>query len=88
MLILISCLLLFVTALTLIVLRVLQPNARYAWLVAVGGGILALLSVFLWLAQIPFEFVLPAWQPVSLFSTPIQFRADEISWPFSISIAR
>lgn len=87
MLILISCLLLFVTALTLIVLRVLQPNARYVWLVAAGGGILAVLSVFLWLAQIPFEFVLPAWQPVSLFSTPIQFRADEISWPFSISIA-
>ncbi|MFN8383247.1 MAG: hypothetical protein U0V02_14980 [Anaerolineales bacterium] len=87
MLILISCLLLFVTALALIILRVLQPNARYAWLVAASGGILALLSVFLWLAQMPFEFVLPAWQPISLFSTPILFRADEISWPFSICIA-
>lgn len=87
MLILISCLLLFVTALTLIVLRVIQPNARYAWLVAAGGGILALLSIFFWLAQMPFELVLPAWQPVSLFSTPILFRADEISWPFSVSIA-
>ena len=83
----ISCLLLFVTALTLIVLRVIQPNARYAWLVAAGGGILALLSIFFWLAQMPFELVLPAWQPVSLFSTPILFRADEISWPFSVSIA-
>jgi len=87
MLILISCLLLFVTALTLIILRVLQPNARYTWMVAAVGGILALLSVFLWLAQIPFEIVLPSWQPVSLFSTPILFRADEISWPFAISIA-
>ncbi len=87
MLILISCLLLFVTALTLIVLRVLQPNARYAWLVAAGGGVLAFISIFLWLAQMPFELVLPAWQPVSLFTTPILFRADEISWPFAISIA-
>ncbi|MBL8100900.1 MAG: hypothetical protein JNM02_00065 [Anaerolineales bacterium] len=87
MLILISCLLLFVTALTLIILRVLQPTARYTWLVAASGGILSLLSVFLWLTQMPFEFVLPAWQPVSLFATPILFRADEISWPFSISIA-
>lgn len=87
MLILISCLLLFVTALTLIVLRVAQPDARYTWLVAAGGGILALLSAFLWLAQLPFEIVLPAWQPASLFTTPILFRADEISWPFSISIA-
>jgi hypothetical protein len=87
MLILISCLLLFVTALTLIVLRVLQPNARYAWLVAAGGGVLAFSSVFFWLTQMPFELVLPAWQPVSLFTTPILFRADEISWPFAISIA-
>ncbi len=87
MLILISCLLLFVSGLTLIVLRVVQPSARYTWLVAVSGGILAMLSVLLWLAQMPFELVLPAWQPNSLFSTPILFRADEISWPFSISIA-
>ncbi len=35
----------------------------------------------------PFSFALPAWQPLSLFSTPILFRADEISWPFSICIA-
>jgi hypothetical protein len=87
MLILISCLLLFVTALTLIVLRVIQPDARYTWLVAASGGILALISIFLWLFELPFDLVLPAWQPSSLFVTPIQFRADEISWPFSISIA-
>ncbi len=87
MLILITCLLLFVTALTLIVLRVFLPAARYAWLVAAGGSMLALLSVFLWLGQMPFELVLPAWQPSSLFSTPIHFRADEISWPFAVSIA-
>ncbi|MBI5825700.1 MAG: hypothetical protein HZB18_16855 [Chloroflexi bacterium] len=87
MLILISCLLLFVTALALMVLRVAQPIARYTWLVAAGGGILASLSVFLWLAQLPFEIALPAWRPASLFTTPILFRADEISWPFSISMA-
>ncbi len=87
MLILISCLLLFVTALTLIVLRVIQPSARYTWLVAAGGAILAMGSVFLWLAQMPFELALPSWRPNSLFTTPILFRADEISWPFSISIA-
>jgi len=87
MLILITCLLLFVTALTLIVLRVFLPTARYAWLVAAGGAILALLSVALWLARMPFELVVPAWQPYSLFSPPILFHADEISWPFAISIA-
>ena len=87
MLILISCLLLFVTALTLVILRVVQPNVRYAWLVAAGGSMLALLSVFTWLAQMPFDFALPAWQPVTLFPSPILFRADGVSWALSISIA-
>lgn len=87
MLILISCLLLFITALALVVLRVVQPNVRYAWLVATGGGVVAFGSVFVWLTQMPFDFTLPAWQPVSLFPSPILFRADGISWALSISIA-
>jgi len=41
MLILISCLLLFITAFALLVLQVTRPNARYTWLVAVGGALLA-----------------------------------------------
>jgi hypothetical protein len=86
MLILISCLLLFVTALALMVLQVTQPNARYAWLVAVGGAMLALVSVFIWLAQMPFDFTLPAWQPRTVFINPILFRADKLSWPFALSI--
>lgn len=87
MLILISCLLLFATALALTVLRVLQPNARYAWMVAVGGAILAAASVYIWPAQMPFELVLPAWEPVELFDTPILFSADGISWALALSVA-
>ncbi len=86
MLILISCLLLIVTALTLIVLRVLLPDARYTWLIAVGGAMLALVSVFIWLTRMPFDLVLPAWQPVTLFTSPILFSADGISWPFALGI--
>jgi len=86
MLILISCLLLFVAALVLIVLSVAQPNARYAWLTAVGGAMLAMGCVFIWLAQMPFDLVLPAWQPRTLFVNPILFRADGLSWPFALSI--
>lgn len=86
MLILISCLLLFITALALVVLRVMLPNTQYAWLVALGGAILATISVFMWLAQIPFELTLPAWQPNTVFVNPIVFRADGISWPFALSI--
>jgi len=86
MLILISCLLLFITALALMALQVTQPNARYAWFVAVGGAMLALVSVFIWLAQMPFDFTLPAWQPRTVFINPILFRADKLSWPLALSI--
>jgi len=86
MLILISCLLLFVTALALMVLQATQPNARYAWLVAVGGAMLALVSVFTWLTQMPFELTLPAWQPSTVFTNPISFRADNHALPFALSI--
>ena len=87
MLILVSCLLLFITALALAVLRVIQPTAQYAWLAAIGGAMLAMISVFVWLARIPFDLVLPAWQPATLFTNPILFRADGLSWPLALSIA-
>lgn len=87
MLILISCLLLFATALALTVLRVVQPNARYAWMVAVGGAILTVVSVVIWQVQMPFDLVLPAWEPIELFDTPILFSADGISWALALSIA-
>jgi hypothetical protein len=86
MLILISCLLLFVTGLVLLVLQVTQPNARYAWLVAAGGAILALVSVFAWLAQMPFSLTLPAWQPDTVFTNPILFHADRLALPFALGI--
>lgn len=86
MLILISCILLFATALTLLGLQAARPNARYAWLVAVGGAMLALGSVFIWLTQMPFNLTLPAWQPQSVFANPILFRADQTSLPLALSI--
>jgi hypothetical protein len=52
----------------------------------VGGALLALISVFAWLAQMPFELTLPAWQPSNVFPSPILFRAERLSWPFSLSI--
>jgi len=86
MLILVTCLLLFATAAALLILRALQPNARYTWLVASGGAAFALISVFFWLAQMPSSLNLPVWQPLSLFPTPIAFTIDGISWALTISI--
>jgi len=86
MLILISCLLLFATSLALIILRVTQPDATYAWLAATGGALLSLTSVFLWLIQMPFNLVLPSWKPSTIFTSSILFRADSTSWPLALGI--
>lgn len=87
MLILVSCLFFFGTALALIALRAFLPEARYAWLVAAGGSAAAFISLFAWLGQMPFDLVLPAWQPVTLFMSPILFQADGVSWVLAIGIA-
>jgi hypothetical protein len=87
MLILISSFILFTTALALMVLRVTQFNARTAWLVAIGGAMLALVSIFIWLAKMPFNFALSAWEPRALFTNPIAFRADGFSFPLALSLA-
>jgi hypothetical protein len=86
MLILITCLLLFVSALALVILRAARPNARYGWLVAAGGAALAFISVFAWRALMPFEWTLPAWQPIGIFPTPLSFRADGAAWALVTSI--
>ncbi len=87
MLILISSFLLFAAALSLGVIRMVQPSARYTWLVAVGGAALAFLSVFAWQLQMPFELALPAWQPIPLLTLPILFSADGFSWALALSVA-
>lgn len=86
MLILISALLFFVTALVLIVLRITRPEARFTWLVAVGGAMLTLVSVFFWQLRLPFELNSTSWQLNSVLNSPISFSADLISYPIVICI--
>lgn len=87
MLIVVSSLLFFLSALTLMLLRIMSVEARTAWLTAVGGGALTLFSVLLWLAWTPLNFALPAWQPQSLFVEPISFHVDGAVYPFALSVA-
>lgn len=85
MLILISCLSFFISALVLVVLRIFQPEARYTWLVAVSGATVGLLSVFFWLGYLPFELSVQNWQ--SFTSNSLLFTGDAISFPFALCIA-
>ena len=86
MLILITTLLLLLTALTLVILHITRPEFRFGWLIAVGGAFLAWISVLLWQAQMPLSLALPSWQPVSLFSESPTFAADRLSWPYALSL--
>ena len=87
MLILVSCIISFGTALALLILRIVRPNARYAWLVAIGGAFLALVSVVVWLSQVPITLILLVWRPIALFVNPIAFQADGLSWAYSMSLS-
>jgi hypothetical protein len=84
--ILITFLILVLTALTLVVLRIMVPGFRYNWLFAVGGAFFAWLSVPIWQLQLPISLQFAGWQPASIFSQSPTFIADGISWPFVFSL--
>jgi hypothetical protein len=87
MLILITVLILFLTAIIMVVLRILRPDFRFFWLFAVGGAFLSWVGTWAWLAALPVKLTLPAWQPSRLFVDSLAFLADGISWPFALSLA-
>lgn len=87
MFILITVTILLITALMILILRLVAPSFRYNWLIAMGGGLLGWISVFLWQTRMPFALQFPAWQPAVLFAQSPTFVADGISWAFAISLA-
>lgn len=74
------------TALILLVLRVVLPDFRFAWLTATGGALLAWISVFVWQAVMPAFVQLPPWKPENVFRQSPLFIADGISWALALSI--
>lgn len=86
MLILITVAILFLAALSVLLLRLLVPQFRYTWLVATGGGILAWISVLAWQMQMPIALQFSIWQPTLLFSQSPTFIAEGIAWAFAVSL--
>lgn len=86
MFILISVLLLFVTALALAILQVMRPNYRFAWLIAAGGAFLAWVSVLLWQLRMPLLLELPSWGSDALFANSPIFLADHVNWPYALAL--
>lgn len=84
--IVITFLILLLTAITLIILRLASPSFRYSWLFAVGGTFLAWISVFIWQVQLPITLQVTLWQPAILFSQSPTFIADGVAWAFVLSL--
>ena len=84
--ILITFLILALTALTLVVLRIMVRGFRYNWLFGVGGALFAWFSVWMWQLRLPSSLQFAIWQPATLFSQSPNFIADGISWAFAISL--
>ena len=87
MLIIITFIILFLSALTLLVLRLFNPGFRYSWLLAVTGAFLAWISVLFWQLDMPLVLTLPSWQPTVLFPASPLFLADQLSWAYAFSLA-
>ena len=86
MLILITILLLIAAAIGLILLRVLRPEFRFAWLTAVSAVFLAWITLFLWLLQLPLSLNMPSWTPTDLFSSSPSLQVDGLLWPYAFSL--
>lgn len=87
MLILLPVILMFMTALALLVLRFAQPKFKYPWILASGGATLALGCVLLWQIHFPQSISLPSWQLVTTFLYVPAWLADGLSWPYALALA-
>ena len=86
MLIFLPAIVLFLTALTLIVLILIKPEFRYHWLITILGATLSVIGVFLWQSKVSHTFSLPNWKPESIFLYSLSWISDDISWSYSLSL--
>jgi hypothetical protein len=87
MLVLLPVIIMLLTAVILLILRQVRPKFSYPWLLAAGGAVLALISVFLWKIQFPRSFSLPPWQLGMIHFYGPAWLADGISFPYALGLA-
>ncbi len=86
MFVLITFLLLLVTAVSITILHFARPGRPYSWLVAGGGTFMAWISVFFWQLDMPALHSLPPWKPEFIFTTSPTLLVDGLSWPYALSL--
>lgn len=86
MLILIPPILLFATAVAILILRAWRPRFRFGWLSAIAATVVAWLVVWVWRLQLPFSIDLPFWRITEAAGGSPAFLVDDISWMYAISL--
>src|SRR5262245_24464660 len=86
MFILITVLILSLTASTLLTLRFFSPGFQYSWVIAAVGALAGWASVLIWQAQLPVTWQFSSWQPAALFFQSPTLVADGIAWAYAISL--
>jgi hypothetical protein len=84
--ILVTALLLFGTAAVLALLRIVRPEFRFGWLLAVAGAVGAWLSVLFWLPRLPVALNIPLWQSAATADSYATFLVTGMSWPYAVSL--
>src|SRR5512142_372645 len=76
MFILITVIVMFAAAVTLLVLRLVRPQFRFSWLIAVGATFLAWISVLFWRSLLPLSMSFGQWAPGGLLTSTPSLAAD------------
>ncbi|MFC2054240.1 hypothetical protein ACFLV7_08080 [Chloroflexota bacterium] len=86
MLSLLPIIILLLAALIMLGIRVLRPDFRQLWLLAMSGVFLAWIFALIAKIQLPASITLVNWQPEELFPVSPALVADNVSWSFSFSL--
>lgn len=84
---LISFISMVAAAITMVLVRIIRPKFGYSWLLAASGAITAWLSLLPVGRNLPSKLNLIVWEPTELFSAPIVFMADQVSWSYGLALA-
>ena len=86
MIIVLPVLILLTTTIILVLLMLIKPGFRFHWLIAILGAFLSVVAVLFWQTNLAFIFSLPAWKPETIFLYSPSWLADDVSWPYGLSL--
>ena len=87
LLLLVPILILLIIPLIMLVIRILQPDFAFFWLVATLGALSTWPVVLLLHLRIPESLTLVAWKPEQILPISPTLLLDPISWPFAMALA-